>query len=87
MAQFVVRDIEDTVKARLRRRAAANGHSMEEEVRQILRRAANEPLRPAARLGSAIASRFRGRGLQDEIPELRGTPARPAHLPRAPSAR
>ncbi len=39
MAQFVVRNIEAEVKARLRRRAARHGRSMEEEVRDILRNA------------------------------------------------
>jgi plasmid stability protein len=42
MAQFVVRNIEDGVKARLQRRARRNGRSMEEEVRDILRSAVNE---------------------------------------------
>ena len=37
MAQLVVRNLEDEVKAKLRRRAAAHGRSMEEEVRAILR--------------------------------------------------
>ena len=82
MAQFVVRDIEDAVKARLKRRAELRGHSMEEEVRQILRSAASEPLRPATRLGTAIARRFGARGLEHDIPELRGTRARPADLRR-----
>src|SRR5271157_4462427 len=42
MAQFVVRNIEDAVKLQLQRRAAQNGRSMEEEVREILRSATNE---------------------------------------------
>jgi plasmid stability protein len=42
MAQFIVRNLEDDVKARLKRRAARHGHSMEEEVRQILRSAVQE---------------------------------------------
>ena len=37
MAQFVVRNLEDDVKARLKRRAAHHRRSMEEEVRHILR--------------------------------------------------
>jgi antitoxin FitA len=37
MASLVVRNIEEGVKARLRMRAAKNGHSMEEEVRHILK--------------------------------------------------
>lgn len=37
MAQFIVRDLEDDVKMRLKRRAIKHGRSMEEEVRHILR--------------------------------------------------
>ena len=37
MAQVVVRDLEEVVKARLKRRAARHSRSMEEEVRHILR--------------------------------------------------
>ena len=36
MAQLVVRDFEDDVKARLQRRAKRHRRSMEEEVREIL---------------------------------------------------
>ena len=35
MAQFIVRNLEEDVKARLKRRAAQYGRSMEEEVRHI----------------------------------------------------
>jgi plasmid stability protein len=45
MAQLVVRNIEESVKARLQRRARSNGRSMEAEVREILRNAANEKKR------------------------------------------
>lgn len=36
MAQLVVRDLDEEVKVRLRRRAAEHGRSMEAEVRDIL---------------------------------------------------
>ena len=39
MAQLIVRNIEDGIAERLKRRAAANGVSSEEEHRQILRQA------------------------------------------------
>lgn len=71
MEQIIVRNLERSVKQRLKRRAAKNGRSMEEEVREILRNAANEP-EYAEGLGTAIAKRFRGIGLTEEIPELRG---------------
>jgi plasmid stability protein len=41
MAQFVVRNLEQSLKDRLQRRAKRNGRSMEEEVREILRGALN----------------------------------------------
>ncbi|MGO8972065.1 MAG: FitA-like ribbon-helix-helix domain-containing protein [Steroidobacteraceae bacterium] len=80
MAQFVVRDLEEEVKARLKRRAERNGRSMEDEIRHILRNAAKDSSRPIAKLGSRIAERFSGRGLTAELPELRGHAARPADL-------
>jgi len=42
MAQFIVRHLEEAVKARLRRRAARHGRNMEDEVRHILRDAVKE---------------------------------------------
>jgi len=39
MASMAIRDIDDRRKAKLRLRAAHRGHSMEEEVREILRTA------------------------------------------------
>ena len=59
MAQFVVRQLEETVKAGLKRRAERHGRSMEEEIREILRNAAKEENRPAANLGARITARFR----------------------------
>jgi len=43
MATLVVRNVDEGVKARLARLAAANGRSMEAEVRSILKSAAYEP--------------------------------------------
>lgn len=82
MAQFIVRHLEDDVKARLKRRAARNGRSMEDEVRQILRNAVRGEGRRVARIGSRIAARFRGIGLRADLPELRGQPARRADFGR-----
>ena len=77
MAQLVVRNIEDSVKQRLQRRAKRHGRSMEEEVRDILRNAAVEEDRPADGLGTEIASLFSGIGIDFEIPELRGFRLKP----------
>ncbi len=72
MAQFVVRKIENAVKERLQRRARRNGHSMEEEIRDILRHAAVEESTPAGGLGREIAALFSKQGFAGDIPELRG---------------
>ena len=65
MAQLVVRNLEDEVKAKLRRRAAAHGCSMEEEVRAILRSAVNAETERQHGLGTRIATLFAGIGLRD----------------------
>ncbi len=78
MAQLVVRNLEEGVKARLRRRANRHGHSMEQEVRDILRNAAKAEEGAAVALGSRLRARFAGPGLDEEIAELRGRKARPA---------
>jgi plasmid stability protein len=59
MAQFVVRHLEDEVKAKLKRRAKRHKHSMEEEVRDILRDAVKREDKPTGGLGSEIADLFR----------------------------
>ena len=79
MAQIVVRQLDDTLKAALRERAKAHGRSTEEEVREILRNAVRVDTRPSP-VGSAIAARFRDNGFDTDIPELRGEPVRPADL-------
>ncbi len=76
MAQLVVRNLEDSVKTRLQRRARRNGRSMEEEVREILRNAANA-VGPARGLGSEIAARFAKSGFDFDVPELRGHTIQP----------
>jgi len=74
VAQLVVRNLENTVKAKLQRRAKRHGRSMEEEVREILRDATKDENRQQGGLGSEIAALFRGIGLGpgEEIQELRG---------------
>ena len=82
MAQLIVRNLEEDVKERLQRRAASHGHSMEEEVRDILRNAVTEENRPPRPLGTRLAARFAGLGLDVAIPELRGGQPRPASFDR-----
>ena len=72
MAQFIVRNLEDDVKARLKRRAAHHGRSMEEEVRHILRDAVKRQNQRVTKLGSRIAAHFAKVGLTTDLPELHG---------------
>ena len=58
MSSITIRNLDDEVKRRLRIRAAANGRSMEEEARQILRAAladAASPVNLAATIRSRVA--------------------------------
>lgn len=72
MAQILIRQLDDDTKTKLQRLARQHGRSTEEEVREILRNAVRTVDEPPGRLGSRIASRFAGAGLDEEIPELRG---------------
>ena len=76
MASITIRNLDDGLKRRLRVRAAENGRSMEEEVREILRCTVGEAL-PPKNLGRTIHARFAALGGVDlELPE-RG-PMRPS---------
>jgi antitoxin FitA len=80
MAQILIRQLDDDVKARLQRRARQHGRSTEEEVREILRNAVRGMDEAPARLGSRIAARFRRIGLDEDIVELRGQLVSPARF-------
>lgn len=77
MAQFIVRNLEDDVRDKLRELARRHGQSMEETVRDILRRAVMRQEEPCPQLGSRIAARFASLGLNDDLPELRGQTIEP----------
>lgn len=62
MATLTIRNLEDLLKRRLRLRAAARNRSMEEEARQILRAALQEPAVSTPDLGARIRARFAGLG-------------------------
>ena len=67
VAQLIVRDVDDSPKRRLRQRAKLHGRSMEAEVREIPQAAAIQgPAFPTA-LGTCVANRFRGNGLDVSI--------------------
>lgn len=57
MASITIRNLDDDVKTRLRVQAAGNGHSMEEEARQILRDAVGRKPK-SNNLASVIRSHF-----------------------------
>ena len=80
MATLTIRNLDDAVRDRLRRRAAEHGHSMEEEVRQILRQVV-EPAKPAATtegLGSRIHNHFASLGsLELDLPSRNDSPSAP----------
>uniref|UniRef100_UPI003F49B056 FitA-like ribbon-helix-helix domain-containing protein n=1 Tax=Cupriavidus necator TaxID=106590 RepID=UPI003F49B056 len=57
MGTFSIRNIDHELKARLRIEAAQHGHSMEEEVRDILRRALSKRPTPGG-LGRRLHHRF-----------------------------
>ncbi|CAG9166153.1 FitA-like ribbon-helix-helix domain-containing protein [Cupriavidus pinatubonensis] len=57
MGTLTIRNVDEELKARLRIEAAQHGRSMEEEVREILRRALSQ--RPSrGGLGSRVHQRF-----------------------------
>ena len=58
MASITVRNLDDGIKQRLRIRAAENGRSMEEEVRDILRTALYHQAPAQGNLANAIRARF-----------------------------
>ena len=71
MAQLIVRNLENSVKARLQRRARRNRRSMEEEVSDILRAAVQkEEKTPVGGLGTEISKIFAKHGLDKRIPDL-----------------
>jgi plasmid stability protein len=65
MASITIRNLEDSVKARLRVRAAQRGHSMGEEARQILRQALGEPA-DGGSFADLAEALFGGKGVELE---------------------
>lgn len=80
MAQVIVRNIDEDIKENLKLMASQHGWSMEEEVRQILRRAVSSQTHTRTKLGSRIAERFAGVGLEGPLPELHGEEINPMDL-------
>ena len=75
MASMTIRNIDDSLKARLRVRAAERGRSMEDEARDILRAALATTKRRPGNLARAIRMRFAPLGGVD-LPDLPRDPIR-----------
>jgi plasmid stability protein len=58
MATMTIRNVDESLKRRLRLRAAEHGRSMEEEMREILRAALSVSARRPDNLAEAIRARF-----------------------------
>lgn len=76
MASITIRNLDDRLKGRLRVRAARHGRSMEEEARDILRRALSGGESQPGNLAQAIRARFAPLG-GVELPETPREPMRP----------
>jgi plasmid stability protein len=77
MASITIRKLDDGVKAKLRIRAAQHGHSMEEEVREILISAVQVNPEPQENLYDAIRRRLAEAGLKGfDLPESPRGPMR-----------
>jgi plasmid stability protein len=80
MAALSIRDLDDSVKEKLRLRAAQHGRSMEAEIRAILTSAVTDEA-PHSDLFSALTERFASLGGVDLDLPPRATPPRAANLP------
>ena len=78
MAQLIVRNLEESVKKGLQRRAHRHGRSMEEEARDILRDAVKDEGKSTKGLGTRLKERFAGLGLTEPLEQLTRQKARPA---------
>lgn len=77
MASITIRNLDEGVKQRLRMRAAEQGRSMEEEARDILRRAVGRTP-SSANLGEAIHERFAAvGGVELDLPPREAMPEPP----------
>lgn len=77
MAQFIVRNLEDDIRDKLRELARSHGRSMEDEVRHIIRGAVMGQGDPRPGLGSRLVERFSSHGLDEDITEVRGQVVEP----------
>jgi plasmid stability protein len=75
MGSITIRNLDDSLKSRLRIQAAVHGRSMEDEARDILRSALNQEAPPPGNLADAIRARFAPLGGFD-MPDIPREPIR-----------
>jgi plasmid stability protein len=80
MAAVSIRELDDSVREKLRVRAARHGRSMEAEMRAILTAAVRDD-DSGPGMFSALVNRFADLGGVELDLSPRATPARAAHLP------
>jgi plasmid stability protein len=83
LAQLLVRNLDDDVTERLRKRAKQHGRSLEEEARLIIADAVKAPSKPEYGWASRVAAEFNELAFTDEEAanlEWRGQPMRPAEF-------
>ena len=69
MATIMVRNLDESLRQRLRLRAAQHGHSLEEEIHDILRAALGQEKAPVRNLGTALHELFKPfGGVELDIP-------------------
>jgi plasmid stability protein len=81
MASLTIRNVDDELKSLLRQQAARHGCSMEQEVREILRRSVSAPP-----IGAGFAEKIRQRFKDLQAENLPIPARRAARLPRLPKA-
>ena len=80
MAELVLDEIEDDVVEKLKLRAYRNGRTTEQEIIKILSDVVKDDDIKSVGLGTRLAARFHGIGIEEDIPELRGYPVKPIKL-------
>ena len=75
MGSITIRNLDDSLKSRLRIQAAVHGRSMEEEARDILRSVLNQEPQGPRNLGTAINDLFKPFGGFD-MPDVPREPMR-----------
>lgn len=74
MAQILVRELDEEVVERLKRRAKEKGRSLQSEVKLILEQAAREPqvdMETARRICEGFRRSFKGRKFPDTVETVR----------------